>query len=354
MKHVLITGAAGFIGGYTVSEFVQHGWHVLALVHCNISHNLKIMAEEGSLSIIHGDITDIPSFEKTLREEIEKRQIKLQAIVHCAGRVSDVGRRRVFKKANYESVQHLARLTKELDVDRFIFISSTDVYGLRDFNGESEEELPLSNNTKNLYPEFKIKAEEWIHRELPPERFSIIRPAAVWGAGDPTLTPRIVNFLHWSPWIIHFGKWKGQNRWPLAHVRNVAAAVFLAASSPNASGKAINVLDAEITSIDEFYRILASIYLPNKKFYSITFPLWLGKMFGQIVSGLSNLLSLNKPFMDPSLYAIYSVSSHLDFNNNKFKELLSKANRDVCTHEEAIDEIIAFRATNSKDHCVSG
>jgi nucleoside-diphosphate-sugar epimerase len=339
MKHAFITGAAGFIGGYAVKEFVGQGWHVFALVHRRTSRDLEILAGQGSTTLVRGDIADFASLETGLECEIRKRGATLDAIVHCAGRASDVGRQREFRRANFESVQHLVQLTNKLDVARFVFVSTTDVYGLRDFHGESEDQLPLRAHPRNPYPVFKIAAEEWIRKNLHPERSAIIRPAAVWGVGDPTLTPRIVGFLRRSPWIIHFGKWRGRNRWPLAHVRNVATALFLAATSPEATGQAINVLDSETTSIDEFYRIIAAIFLPEKKLCSVTLPLWAGKVFGTLVSGISNLLNLNRPFADPSLYALYSVSSNLDFSNRKFQRLLAQAGRHIITRDEGIHEI---------------
>lgn len=339
MRCVFITGAAGFIGSYTVREFADAGWHVFALVHRKTSPVLDELAESGKVTIVRGDLNDFAAVELQLQNETEKHGAVLDAIVHCAGRASDVGKRSEFRRVNFESVQNLCDLTLRMDIGRFVFISTTDVYGMRDFCGESEYELPLQNNTGNPYPEFKIAAEEWIQTALPPERYAIIRPAAVWGIGDPTLTPRIVGFLKSSPWIVHFGKHQGRNRWPLAHVRNVAAAAFLAAALPEVGGRAINVLDSEFTTMDDFYRILASVFIPKKKLRSITLPMWLGKSFGWVVSSISNVLNLDHPFTDPSLYALYSVSCDLDFSNHAFLRLLELAGRSAVTREAGIEEL---------------
>jgi len=136
--------------------------------------------------------------------------------------------------------------------------------------------------------------------------------------------PRIVNFLKDYPFIVHFGKWKGQNRWPLAHVKNVSNAIYYSVITDGINGEAVNVIDEENVSIDTFYKTLAAIYYPNKHYKTITLPLWLGKLFGQCVTSISNLLNLKKPFTDPSLYALYSVSSDLDFSHQKLKAFLKK------------------------------
>ena len=339
MRHAFITGAAGFIGGYTVRRFVEEGWHVLALVHRAASAELARLADAGSVTLVTGDVTDPAGLRTALGAALAKRGAALDAIVHCAGRASDVGWRREFRRTNFESVRGLVELVKDWNVGRLVFVSTTDVYGLRDFHGESEDELALGARPGNPYPEFKIAAEEFIRAELRPERFSIVRPAQVWGVGDRTLTSRIVGFLRTSPWIVHFGKWRGGNRWPLAHVRNVALTAFLAATIPEAGGLVVNVVDDEATTMDEFYRILARVYLPQKTFRTVTLPFWVGQGVGAVVSVLSNLLNLKQPFADPSFYAVYAVSHNLDFSNRRLKDLASSAGRVLVTREAGLREL---------------
>lgn len=337
----LITGGAGFIGGYTVQEFVEQGWHVLALVHQRISPELEALETAGSVTLLRGDAADCTSLEEAVLGEVTRRELHVDVVVHCAGRASDVGRRHEFRRMNFEALQHMAALTQRLEADRFVFISTTDVYGLHDFHGEREDELPLEQQPANAYPEFKIAAEKWLRQTLPPERHAIIRPAAVWGPGDPTLTPRAVDFLRSSPWIIHFGPWRGRNRWPLAHVRNVATAIYLAATLPGAAGQAINVLDSEVTTMDEFYHLVAAIFLPQRRFRTLLLPRWVGIFFGSFVSAISDALNLAHPFTDPSLYAVYSISSNLDFSNQRLLALFAEGGRQLTTREEGVEELRA-------------
>ncbi|MBN2685005.1 MAG: NAD(P)-dependent oxidoreductase [Pontiellaceae bacterium] len=334
MKQVFLTGAAGFIGSNIAARFAEEGWRVIALIHRNANPMLDQLAAEGKAVLLRGDLTNMPAIEQALRTEEQ-----IDAIVHCAGRASDVGWRSAFQKTNLDPVPALADLTEHLQIPRMVFISTTDVYGLRDHHGEQEDELPMQAHPNNPYPVFKIKAEQSLRNTLPSERYAIIRPAQVWGAGDRTLTPRIVDFLKTSPWIVHFGKWKGRNRWPLAHVHNVALATFLATVDPGAGGQAINVVDNEHTSMDEFYRMLAAIYLPDKQFRTIALPFWTGQLIGGLISTLSNLLNLDRPFADPSYYALYSVSRNLDFGNRRMNELFARAERRVVTRAEGLDEL---------------
>ncbi len=338
MKHVFITGAAGFIGGYITECFVKQDWHVFALVHRTASPSLEKVARDGAVTIIHGDLKDVAAIHAKLTGELARRHGELDAIIHCGGRASDTGWHREFRKTNYEAVTHLADMSMALNAGRFVFISTTDVCGLRDYHGEQEDDLPLGARPSNPYPEFKIAAEHYIRKTMPSSRFSIIRPAQVWGTGDKTLTPRIVDFLRASPWIVHFGKWRGRNRWPLAHVRNVATTAFLAATTAEAAGKTINVVDDERTTMDEFYRLLARIYLPDKHFRTITLPFVVGQGFAFCISLVSNLLNLKRPFADPSYYALYAVSHNLDFGNRRMQALFKQAGCTPFTREAGIKE----------------
>lgn len=310
IKSVLITGAGGFIGGHTVEYFARHGWRVFALTHRHVPERLRELAARHEVIILTGDVTDQAAMEAVMRQCMPG----LSAIVHCAGHASDVGSRRLFRKLNYDSVCILGELSARHNIARLVHVSTTDVYGLHDFCGQSETELTFDERAGNYYPKFKIMAEKWLVANLPAERYSIIRPAAVCGPDDPTITPRIVSFLRHSPFIIHFGKWRGQNRWPITDVTLVAKACYLAATLPQAAGRAINVLNSEQVTADEFYRRIAGEYYPGRDFRSITLPLWLGLTFGWLVSAISNLLGLHHAFTDPSLYAVQTVSANLDFS----------------------------------------
>ncbi|RPI79134.1 MAG: SDR family NAD(P)-dependent oxidoreductase [Desulfobacteraceae bacterium] len=338
-KHVLVTGAAGFIGGYVVEEFIHNDWAVSALVHRRVSEKLERLVQDKKIAIVKGDAADKTSLIEAIAEAGQKWSRVPDVIVHCAGRASDVGWKREFRRANFDSVRFIGEWVGEKETRKIIFVSTTDVYGLRDFGHEKEEDLPLCNNKNNPYPEYKILAEQWLVENLQPEQYGIVQPASVWGVGDTTMTARAVDFLRVSPWIIHFGHWKGRNRWPMAHVRNVAAGIYLAAVRSELAGKAVHILDSEFTSCDDFYRIIAGIYLPGKKFGRICLPLWLGKAFGGVVSLVSNLFNLDRPITDPSLYALHIVSSNLDFDNQRFVQIMKKVGRHVWTREEGIVEL---------------
>lgn len=315
-RAVCVTGAGGFIGLHTVRRFLDQGWFVYAVVRRSVPDELKKWEQEGRVRLLRLDITDFPGLRKTLT-----LLPRLDAVVHCAAKASDVGQDATFRKTNFEAVKEIAGLVLARDHGVLVHVSTTDVYGLRDFAGETEAELKLDRTAKNPYPKYKIKAEDWLQKHMPAARYSIVRPAAVWGRDDPTITQRMRDFLRVSPWIVHFGPWKGRNRWPLAHVERVAGACYLAATCPEARGLAFHVLDPAFVTLDAVYRRIAREYFPEKRFRTLCLPFWMGAIIGAASSAVAFLADMDHPPWDPSLYALRSVSRNLDFSPALFERL---------------------------------
>lgn len=308
MKSVLVTGAGGFIGLNVVKEYISSGWFVYALVHRNIPQELK---ELENVEIIQGDVTS--------EDFMLNLGIKVDVVAHVAGLAKDIGAYKTYEKINFEPIKYLSKIPKE----KIVYVSSSDVYGIKDFDNANEN-TPLCEFPKNPYPHYKIMSENWLREHC--KKYVIIRPAAVWGEGDKTLESRVIDFLKSSPYIIHFGKWKGQNRWPLANVKNVAKTIVGVSEFDDFDNQAITIIDPEKTTIDEYYRLVGEKYFPDKKFKTITLPFWFGKLLGLISTTVSNMLKLRDPLFDPTFYAVHHVSSNLDFSSEKMERVINKYN----------------------------
>lgn len=342
-KHAIITGATGFIGSACVRELLARDWRVTALGHRAAPDRLRDMREHENLCLAAAPVTRYAELVRVLAEAGP-----CQAIVHCAGRASDVGWDRQFRVSHLDGTRNICRAVLELDIERLVYISTTDVYGVDDFNDIDEESRQV-NNRRNPYPKYKIAAEEHVRRSLPRDRFVIVRPALVWGPGDTTVLPRIIGFLRSSPAIVHFGRWRGRNRCPLAYVGNVARVVYAAATSPAALGEAYNVVDPEPITMDEYYRMLQAIFLPERlTILSTTVPLPLAWPLAALSTALSTLLGRSRPIFDPSLYALYHVAHRQSFRGTKAGLLLASCGSAFIDRATAVAELRAGKQAEAE------
>jgi 2-alkyl-3-oxoalkanoate reductase len=355
-QHVIITGATGFIGAACVREFLERGWAVTALGHRRAASSdgdsapdrraaagrLEDLREDAGLQLAWGSITERDALVEALAEGITRAGGACQALVHCAGRATDVGRDRRFRAVNLGGVENVCHAVERLGIGRLVHISTTDVYGVRDFYS-ADETAPHDNNRRNPYPKYKILAEEHIRRVLPASRYVILRPAFVWGPGDTTVMPRVVAFLRSSPVILHFGRWHGRNRWPLAYVGNVARIAYASATCDLALGQAYNVADPEPITMDEYYRMLIDLFLPEqRRRRSLTLPFALAWPVAALSTAWSNLLNRDHPVFDPSLYGLRHVAHSQEFLGARAAQLLSVNGIAYIDRGAALEELRAW------------
>jgi nucleoside-diphosphate-sugar epimerase len=269
--------------------------------------------------IVAGDVTDRNGLASMLA-----KSGPFDCVVNCAGIASDVARTSLLMQVNHAGAANLAECVASQPLGRLVHVSTTDVYGIRDFV-EADEDTPLAEDTRQGYPRSKILAERAVATSLPASRYVLLRPGAVCEKTDTTILPRVVTFLRYSPWVIHFGPWRGRNRWPLAHVRNVATAAFLAAAHEETSGQAYNVVDPTFTTVEEYYRWVLRTFLPAKQgVRSITIPVGLAWGWARASSLLSRAMGRLRPVLDPSEYALYCLASNLDFSSRKLQGLFAR------------------------------
>jgi len=360
-RHVIITGATGFIGAACVREFLEHGWTVTALGHRSASaadlggasdrhctaDRLRALREHPGLHLAWGSVTEREALVEVLAAAIARAGGECQALVHCAGRATDVGWDRRFRAANLVGVENVCHAFQRLNIGRLVHMSTTDVYGVRDFAG-ADETTPHDNNRHNPYAKYKILAEAHIRRSLPRDRHVILRPGLVWGPGDTTVLPRAVAFLRASPVILHFGRWRGRNRWPLAYVGNVARVAYAAATGEDALGEAYNVVDPEPTTMDEYYRLLMDLFLPGeRRKRSLTLPLAMIWPFAALSTLVSDLLDRRHPIFDPSLYSLWHVTHSQDFCGAKAGQLLAASGSAYIARSAALAELHAWHTATA-------
>lgn len=124
MKHILITGGAGFIGSNTVQYALKLGLKVTVLDSLENAAVSRDFLEKLGVNILEIDIQD--------RQSLEQLNDEFDAIIHLAAQVSvpksiqDPLRNQA---VNVDGTEHILQLAQRNDVKRFIFASSSAVYG---------------------------------------------------------------------------------------------------------------------------------------------------------------------------------------------------------------------------------
>jgi UDP-glucuronate 4-epimerase len=148
---VLLTGGAGFIGSH-LAEALLHRPVELCVVDnlddfyspAQKSQNLAEMRQVGDFEFLQADICDYSS----LREIFARTRPDL--VIHLAARAGvrpSIDQPILYEKVNVSGTMHLLDLSREFRVQRFIFGSSSSVYGLSSkapFSEDLVEFRPIS------------------------------------------------------------------------------------------------------------------------------------------------------------------------------------------------------------------
>jgi dTDP-glucose 4,6-dehydratase len=147
MTRLLVTGGAGFIG----SCFVRHilnkypNYKVInldALTYCGNLENLKDVENNPNYTFVHGNICD-----KKLARELVK---EVDCVVNFAAEShvdNSIKTPEIFIETNVQGTLNLLQASKELGVERYLQVSTDEVYGSLGATGYFYETTPLSPNS---------------------------------------------------------------------------------------------------------------------------------------------------------------------------------------------------------------
>jgi len=195
------------------------------------------------------------TFVLEIAELLKKAVRDVDLIYHCAALAADWGRLEDFERINVVGSRNLLQAALESGVDKFIHISTTDVYGYPD--SPVDETAPFRFRGWP-YGDTKIKAEQAVweyHRQhgLP---ITIIRPLNIYGPRSMTFVLEIAELLKKGS-MVHIGK--GLKNAGLAYVTNVVDVILLAADNDISIGQAYNASDGSDVTWPQYVNRLADI-----------------------------------------------------------------------------------------------
>ncbi len=186
MKSVYITGGAGYVGSVLVPKLLSKGYKVSVLDL--MIYGEDVLPKHPNLTAIKGDIRDKELLKKTLPGH--------DAVIHLACISNDPSfelNPDLGKSINLDAFEPLVQISKQSGVTRFIYASSSSVYGIKEEPNVTEDmELePLTD-----YSKFKADCEV-ILQKYQSDDFTTctIRPATVCGYGKRLRLDLSVNIL---------------------------------------------------------------------------------------------------------------------------------------------------------------
>src|SRR5438552_910357 len=237
LKRVLVTGGAGYVGAVLVPKLLERGYLVRVLdLYLYGDDVLRASACNPSLEQIKSDIRDRPLLERVMPG--------CDAVVHLACISNDPSfelNPHLGKSINYDAFFDLVAVAKDSGVKRFIYASSSSVYGVKSDENVTEE-LPLEPLTD--YSKYKALCEEVLLKAQAPGFTTVVlRPATVCGYSPRLRLDLTVNIL--TNFAVNSGRmtvFGGAQKRPNIHIADMVAAYLrlLDASDAEISGKIFN------------------------------------------------------------------------------------------------------------------
>lgn len=258
MKHVLVTGGAGFIGKNVAKYAIKIGIQVTIIDWATLSSEESIEFIKLGINYIQYDIRDT--------EKLNTIDGKYDSIIHLAAQVSvpkSFTHQKETEEINIEGTANVISLAKRLGIKRFILASSSAVYG-------DCKDIPLTeDNTGTLlspYAKTKHENEEMIKTEFEEgNEFLALRFFNVYGSGQSAnsqyaaVIPKFLQCVKKSEPITIFGDGK-QSR-DFVHVSDVSRLlVTLSVESWSSPGQHVfNVGTGQSCSISQLVELIQDI-----------------------------------------------------------------------------------------------
>jgi nucleoside-diphosphate-sugar epimerase len=237
-RTAFVTGGSGFIGQALVRRLASEGWNVRALARSDSS--AAKVAEAGA-EAVRGDLDNVES----MRAGSEGCEVAF----HSAAKLGGWGERDEFVRGNVAGTVNALVACGAAGVRRFVHVGTEAALLAGEPLVNADETWPLRPDSPTHYPATKAMAEQRVRRAAG-NGFEtvVIRPRLVWGPGDTTLMPIMVQTMDSGRFAWIGG---GHHLTSTTHVDNVVEGLMLGAER-GCSGEAYFVTDGEPVEFRDF------------------------------------------------------------------------------------------------------
>jgi nucleoside-diphosphate-sugar epimerase len=186
MSNIFITGGAGYVGSMLVPKLLKLD-HKVTVFDLMI-YGDKVLDDHKNLKKITGDIRNQNLLRQTLKDH--------DVVIHLACISNDPSYElnpTLGKSINFDAFEPLVKISRESDVQKFIYASSSSVYGIKKEKNVTED-MKLEPLTD--YSRFKGECEKILNSYKSNDFITTtIRPSTVCGYGKRQRLDLVVNIL---------------------------------------------------------------------------------------------------------------------------------------------------------------
>jgi len=225
LKNVIVIGGAGYCGSILVPQLLDEGYNVTVFDIMWYGKDF-LPLDNPNLKVIQGDVRDTAKVAEALQGQ--------DTVLHLACISNDASfdlDEALSTTVNLDSFEPIVIAAKAAGVKRFVFASSSSVYGVSDQPDVTEDHplLPVS-----LYNKFKGMCEPLLFKHTDDNFVGVVfRPATVCGYGPRQRLDVSVNIL--TNHAINKGKitvFGGEQMRPNLHIQDYCDACKLLMTAP--------------------------------------------------------------------------------------------------------------------------
>ena len=188
-KNYLITGVTGFIGKNLLDKIKKEDRKIYY-----IYRSKKLSLNDSNIIGIKVDLENLNEINN-----LKKILGSINTIIHCANLAHDKYPISKIKKINYKATIQLAKLAKNFNIKKFIFLSTAKIN--MNYNNNINNENSISSNVKyDTYTKIKYKTENKLNKifEFSKVNCIILRPALVYGINVKGNLKKIENLANFN------------------------------------------------------------------------------------------------------------------------------------------------------------